>query len=225
MTGGNDMKEEHLTENKRRTEDAPLGPFAILIHLGLFFFGIAAWLTGGLADDYKKFEHSGFTLHSWIGVGLAGFIFLRLLLGLFGPAHLRFTRWMPLTGERLQRVREDIAGLLRFRLPERPTHQGLAGLVQTFGLSVFFLMALTGGVMFFSLEPGQKATGLVHSVKELHEAGELLIPLFLSMHGGAVVLHALRGRHLWRRMLFIRETGNTQACRGRGLAGAEGGSD
>jgi len=206
-------------------ENTPLGAFAILIHLGLFFLGIAAWLTGGLADDYKRTEHSGFTLHSWIGMGLAGFILLRLLLGLFGPRNVRFTRWVPLTRERLLRVREDISGLLRFRLPERPTHQGLAGLVQTFGLSVFLLMSLTGGFMFFSLEPGQKATGLLHSVKELHEVGELLIPLFLSMHGGAVVLHALRGRHLWRQMLFLRETRSKNAYPDQSLGDAQGDSD
>ena len=219
------MTERQIVENERNEEDAPLGTFAILIHLGLFFFGIAAWLTGGLADDYKRIEHSGFTLHSWTGMGLACFIFLRLLLGLFGPHGVRFTRWVPLTRERLLRVWEDIAGLLRFRLPERPPHQGIAGLVQTFGLSVFFLMALTGGFMFFSLEPGRKATGLLHSVKELHEVGELLIPFFLSMHGGAVVLHALRGRHLWRKMLFLRETPRTDTYRVQSPGSVQGGSD
>ncbi len=79
--------------------------------------------------------------------------------------------------------------------------------------------------MFFSLEPGQKATGLLHSVKELHEVGGLLIPLFLSMHGGAVLLHALRGRHLWRKMVFVREASGKDGHRGQRFEDAQGGYD
>ncbi len=199
----NDMR--NTADSVNRQGEAPLGPLAILVHLGLVLLGIAALLTGGFADDYKRIEHAGFTLHSWIGMGAAVVIVLRVLLGLAGPRNLRFTGWVPLTRERMRLVLEDLSGLLKFRMPERPSHQGLAGLVQTFGLSVFFLMALTGASMFFLLEPGQRSTGLLHSVKEVHEVGELLIPLFLSMHGGAVLLHALRGRHLWRKMLFLRE--------------------
>ncbi len=187
------------------------GVSAVLIHLGLASLGVAAWLTGGLADDYKKMAHYGFTLHSWIGAGAAGFILTRFFLGVLGARDMRFSQWVPCTKERLIMVREDVAGLLRFRLPERATHQGLAGLVQTFGLAVFLLMALTGGFLFLSLEPGQKARGLAHTVKELHEAGQLLIPLFLSVHAGAVTLHALRGRHLWRRMFLLKETSDTRA--------------
>ncbi len=200
-----------MTDNHRRSPDAPLGFSAILIHLGLVFLGIAAWLTGGLADDYKRMEHHGFTLHAWIGMGLAGFIFLRFLLGVFGTRDLRFSQWVPYTRERLLHVWEDAVGLLRFQLPERPAHRGLAGLVQLFGLLVFLLMSLSGTFLFLSLEPGQKARGLAHAVKELHEAGQFLIPFFLSMHAGAVILHALRGRHLWRRMFFLKEISDRQA--------------
>ncbi|GLI38188.1 cytochrome b/b6 domain-containing protein [Geobacter hydrogenophilus] len=194
-----------MATTKEYAAEVPLSVFAIAVHLGLASFGIAAWLTGSLADDYKKAEHTGFTLHSWIGMGLASFILLRVLLGMWGPRHLRFTQWVPYTKERLQCVREDIMGLLRLRLPERPLHEGLAGLVQTLGLLVFLLLALSGGFLFFTLVPGQKATGLIHAVKEVHETGQFLIPIFLSMHGGAVIVHALRGRHLWRKMLFLKE--------------------
>lgn len=200
------MNANNTRDNEKTSTDAPLGAFVILIHLGLVIAGMAAWLSGDLADDYKKLAHSGFTLHSWVGMGAAFFIFLRLVWGVFGPQNMRFTRWAPFTKERLARVGEDIRGLLRFRMPERPTHEGLSGLVQMFGLLIFLFMALSGGFLFFSLEPGQKAQGLAHAVKELHEAGVLLIPLFLFTHVGAVALHALAGRHLWRRMLFLKET-------------------
>ena len=94
---------------------------------------------------------------------------------------------------------------MRFRLPDRPAHQGLAGLVQTFGLLTFSWMALTGSLMFFYLKPGIETAGMMHYIEEMHEIGEGLIPLFLGLHVGAVILHALTGRHLWRKMFFLRE--------------------
>ena len=195
-----------MNTHEEASEGRSLNVSGLLIHLGLICFGIAALLSGGLADDYKKMEHLGFTLHSWLGMGGAFFVFLRFLLGVAGPHDLRFAQWVPYSRERLIRVKEDIVGLLRLRLPERPTHQGLAGLVQTFGLLSFLLMALTGIFLYFSMEPGQKARGLVHDVKELHEAGQVFLLLFLSLHVGATIAHALAGRHLWRKIFFLKET-------------------
>ena len=183
-----------------------LGPFAIFIHLGLLAFGLSAALTGLLAEDYKKVEHLGFTVHSWLGMGLAGFASLRLITGIVGPRSVRFLRWMPFTAGRIKLAIEDILGLLQFRMPDRKTHQGLAGVVQTFGLAVFFLMAATGAYLYFFLEPGQKARGFAHDVKELHEIGLVLIPIFLSLHVGAVIMHALRGNPIWRKIFFISDT-------------------
>ena len=183
-----------------------LGPFAILIHLGLLIFGLVAGITGLLAGDYKRLAHTGFTVHSWLGMGLAAFAVVRLIIGIMGPRSVRFLRWMPFTPARIKLIVEDIAGLLKMRMPDRPTHQGLAGLVQTFGLTVFFFMAATGAYLYFFLEPGQKARGFVHDVKELHEIGMVLIPMFLSLHVGAVVMHALRGNHIWKKIFFISDT-------------------
>ena len=170
------------------------------IHMGLVTLGIAAWLTGELAEDYDETSDWGFFIHSWIGMGLAAFILLRLLYGMIGPADFRFTHWVPYNKKRLKPVWEDVRTLLHFSLPERPPHVGLSGLVQIFGLLIFFWMALTGGVLFFYLEPGTKASGVVHLVEELHEAGEGLIPVFLILHVGAVILHSLLDRTFLKRM-------------------------
>jgi cbb3-type cytochrome oxidase subunit 3 len=96
-------------------------------------------------------------------------------------------------------------GLCRLQLPERPTHVGMAGLAQALGLFVFLLLALSGIFLFFTIDPGHKSRGIVHAVKEFHEVGLFLILLFLSMHMGAVTMHALRGHHLWRKMIFLKE--------------------
>ena len=179
--------------------------FTRIIHLGLVIFGLLAWGTGEWADDYKKLKHIGFYVHSWIGMGVSFFVSLRLISGIIGPRKARFAQWVPYTRDRLQFVWEDIMGLIRLRLPERQPRQGLASVVETFGLLVFSVMALTGSLLFFYLEPGIKARGTIHFIKEIHEVGEVLLPLFFTVHGGAVILHAFMGRHYWRKMVFLKE--------------------
>jgi cytochrome b len=180
-----------------------MGIFVLVCHFGMMLFGITAWLTGDAADDHKKYEHFWFTMHSWIGMGLVSSLSLYIVYCTFGPRESRFSNWVPCTKERLLMVRQDIAGLLMFRLPERPSHQGLAGLVQFFGVLIFAGMAVTGALMFFLLEPGSKARGLVHIIEEVHEAGEFLIPLYLSIHVGAVLLHSITGHPVWKRIFFF----------------------
>jgi len=66
-------------------------------------------------------------------------------------------------------------------------------------------MSATGLSLFLFLIPGQKAPGAMHLIKELHEFGEMLVPIFLAVHVAAVVLHALAGDHRWRTMFFLPE--------------------
>lgn len=188
----------------------PLGVTAITVHFCLVVCGVAALLSGLSAGDYKKIEHLGFTLHSWIGLLAAGVVLLRLVLGVVGPPWLRFGNWVPYTGKRLALVKEDLRELASLRLPHRPPHVGIAGLVETFGIVVFLLSALSGLVLFFTIEPGQKAHGMAHAVKEFHETGLSLILAFLTLHAGAVLLHALQGRHVWRRMFVLKEPVTSQ---------------
>ena len=182
-----------------------IDPGTRIIHLGLMVFGVLAWLVSGWADDYKRARHLGFTIHSWLGMGLSISIALRLVWGLIGPEITRFTRWVPYTKERLLVAWEDGLNLLKFQLPQRPLHQGLSGLVHAFGLVVFSWMALTGTLMYIYVVPGHKMTGILRLVKELHEMGDVAIWVFLGLHVGAVLLHALAGEHRWRKMLFLTE--------------------
>jgi len=173
------------------------------IHLGLAVLGVAAWVSGLFAGDYKRLGHLGFSVHRWLGISLSFLVFFRVWMGFHGPKQALFREWAPTNPERLRWVMEDLVNLLRLKLPDRPAHGGLAGVVQIFGLGVFSWMAATGTLMFFFLPPGHKAGGLIHFFKELHEAGLWLIPIFLGIHVGAVILHALAGNHLWRRTFFL----------------------
>ncbi len=178
---------------------------ARVIHFGLTLFGILAWATGFWAGDYKRVGHPGFSIHRWLGLSFSFFLLMRVAYGVWGPDDYKFAQWVPYTKERLQAVWEDLSGLLRFKLPERPMHVGLSGLVQTFGLGAFAWMATTGSLMFFSLAPGHKARGLLHLLKELHEAAVWLIPIYLGIHIGAVLLHSLAGEQRWRRTFFLKD--------------------
>lgn len=209
-----------MNTDAEHTDEKRLGATAILIHLGLAACGIAALLTGLLVDDDSEIGALGFALHSWSGMAATSFIVLRMGLGIVGPAELRFGNWVPYTRERLSLVKEDIIGLLTLRLPHRPPHAGVAGLVEAFGLLAFLATALSGAFLFFTLEPGQESHGLVHAVKECHEACVPLVLLFLSMHAGAVVLHALTGQQLWRKMLFLKERPATPDPAGSQVAAA-----
>ncbi|MGQ9688274.1 MAG: cytochrome b/b6 domain-containing protein [Desulfobaccales bacterium] len=181
-----------------------LDGFTIFLHFGLMLFGVFAWLTGDWAGDYKKLQPLGFTIHKMVGLGVALIIAARLYHGFGGPKPARFATWVPYSRERLRLVLEDILGLIKLKLPDRPPHQGLAGLWETFGLAVFTWMAGTGLSMFLFLTPGQKPRGFVHVIKELHELGEMLIPVFLVVHVAAVIVHALAGDHRWRKMFFLK---------------------
>lgn len=192
---------------KSNAKDLPeeLDHISILLHLALMVFGVATWLSGYWAGDYKKLHHWGFTIHKMLGLGTAGLLAARFLYGFWGPPAARFKNWIPYTSEQLAAVLDDLKGLLALRLPDRPPRQGLAGLWEAFGLLVFTWMAASGLFMFAFLTPGSRARGIVHTVKELHELGELLIPIFLGVHVGAVMLHALAGDHRWRKMLFLQD--------------------
>lgn len=174
-----------------------------LLHLALAAFGISAWLSGDLSDYEERSASLGFILHSWLGIAASSAVGLRIIWGLIGPRGARFSSWVPLTRERWRLVLEDLGTLLRLRLPERPARQGLAGVVQSFGLIVFAWSAATGSVLFFSLEPGVRPGAWLDLLKELHEAGETLIPAFLAVHLAATIVHALAGDTRWRRMFFL----------------------
>jgi hypothetical protein len=132
-----------MTETPDPSESQDLDEIARLIHLGLTVFGILALITGLWAGDYKRVHHLGFRVHKWLGLALSFFMAWRIWNGFFGAPEDLFSRWVPYSPERVKLVWEDGLTLLRLKLPERLTHQGLAGLVQTFGLAVFTWMAGT----------------------------------------------------------------------------------
>ena len=172
------------------------------IHLALALLGIAALVSGQFAHDYRDAVHPGFAVHRWIGIGMGAVLLARFLWGFAGPRALRFSQWLPVTKKRLSAVLQDIVLLRSLRLPERTPHEGLAGLVQALGLLAFLWMAVSGAILFAYLEPGARAMGWLRAVKEGHEGGQAVVLAYVGLHVGAVALHSLAKRPIWRRMAF-----------------------
>jgi cytochrome b len=170
--------------------------YAKIMHLGMAGFGVAAFLTGEIAEDGSG--SLGYLLHAYLGLSLATFVLLRLLRGLLGSGPLRFSDWSPISRLQWDKALQDIRGLLRLRIPERGTHEGLAGLTQAIGIAIFGWMGATGTGLFL-LGGGPEST-LFEVIEEVHEIGEALIPLYLVLHVGSVLMHTLAGNPIWRRM-------------------------
>ena len=164
-------------------------------HVGLAAFGITGYLTGDLAEHP---DSSGYLLHAYLGLTLLIFVLSRFAYGILGEKEYRFSSWFPCNKSYWITIREDVKDLVQFRMPERADHRGIAGLVQAFGLVVFAWMAVTGTIMF-AFDSGDES-----AVTEMHEVGEELIPLFLFMHIGAVVLHMISGHNLLSKMYPLR---------------------
>jgi len=170
--------------------------YARFVHLGLAVFGTAAYLTAEFAEDGA--DQLGYLLHAYLGLSLAAFVGVRMVHGIAGPAALRFAGWSPLSRRQWRTCLDDIRSLARLEVPERGMHQGLAGITQALGIALFALMGATGTGIFF-LDGPHESPGL-EALEELHEAGETLVPLYLALHVGSVVVHALAGHPIWRRM-------------------------
>lgn len=187
---------------------APLDAVTRLLHLGLAVFGVGAWLIGSGwigagAGDYDHPDHFWYIQHRWVGITFTVFLLARILWGFVGPASARFVNWMPWTRQRLGWVVEDLRSLRHLRIPDRPTHVGLSGLVEAFGLLVFLWLGLSGLSNAFAITPGIKLTGWPRVIKHWHEIGDVLVPVYLILHVGGTVAHSVAGKPVWKKMLFL----------------------
>ncbi len=176
--------------------------YAKILHLGMAGFGITAFLTGEFAEN--GLDSLGYLLHAYLGLSLATFVLLRGLRGLAGSGPLRFSGWSPFSRQQWLKARQDMGYLLRGKVPVRGMHEGLAGITQAFGIAIFAWMGVTGTGLFLL---GGKPPEFLEAV---HEVGEALIPLYLTLHVGSVVLHSLAGNSIWERMWKFSRSGRLQ---------------
>jgi cytochrome b561 len=172
--------------------------YAKFIHLGIAVFGITAYLTGDWADGDGT--SLGYLMHTYLGLSLAAFMLVRIAVGLSGSQTLSFWGRSPFSRQQWRFSLADIKTLAKLGLPERDPHQGLAGITQTFGLIIFTWMGITGTGIFL-LASGEESN-VFEFIEEAHELGESLIPIYLVLHVGAVVIHTLGGNPIWKKMFM-----------------------
>lgn len=170
--------------------------YAKVLHAGMAIFGITAFLTGEIAENGAN--STGFYIHAYLGLSLALFVIMRLVSGISGSGRMRFSGWSPLSPRQWKLASQDVRNLIKLQVPERGMHEGLSGLTQAFGLILFSWMGATGTGLFL-LNEGKQNT-LFEIIEELHEVGEALIPLYLALHVGSVLVHSLAGKSIWQRM-------------------------
>ena len=176
--------------------------YAKAIHAGLALFGIAAFLTGEFAEDGA--DSIGFYVHAYLGLSLTFFVTMRVISGIGGSQKMRFSSWSPFSSRQWELAFQDIYSLFKLQVPERGMHEGLSGITQSFGLILFGWMGVTGSGLFLLVENEHKM--LFELIEELHEVGEALIPLYLALHVGSVLVHSLAGTPIWQRMWKLKTT-------------------
>jgi cytochrome b561 len=169
---------------------------AKILHSGMAIFGITAYLSAELAEDGS--DSLGYYLHAYLGLSLTAFILLRIFRGFTGAEPMRFSGWSPFSSRQWSLALQDTRSLIQLRVPERGMHEGLAGLTQAFGLALFCWMGLTGTGLFLLVDKPEVT--LFEIVEEFHEIGESLIPLYLALHVGSVLVHSMAGKPIWQRM-------------------------
>lgn len=177
--------------------------YAKIIHAGMAIFGITAFLTGEIAENGTG--STGYYIHTYLGLSLAVFVLVRLYAGISGSGPMRFYGWSPFSSNQWKLTLEDVQSLIQLKVPERGMHEGLSGITQAFGLMLFGWMGLTG-IGLFILGDGVEDS-LFELIEELHEVGEALIPLYLALHVGSVLVHSMAGKPIWDRMWRFRKSG------------------
>ncbi|MCI5223379.1 MAG: hypothetical protein D3924_12070 [Candidatus Electrothrix sp. AR4] len=202
-------------------DNAGINNFIRLWHLTMIILCLASGLTGMQSVDYRNNEYAkfiviavdeteahrhksgqiGFITHGCLGTML--FFSLCIYFG-YGIHQSRFLRCFPLTQKRLRQTRDDLVVLAQFGIPKYRRHQGLNGLIHFLGLLVLCWYSASGAVIYFFIEPGGCIPIRALAIQEAHEKGYLLIPIYLGLHLGGVILHALNGKHLWKEIFFLK---------------------
>jgi len=142
----------------------------------------------------SAFELLTFSIHEKLGMFLLAVLLLHWLAWVFGKAHHEMGHFFPwLSPERRRLVYAEIAELARFRLADPEARNALAGAVQGLGIVIASLLAMTGSVIFFTINPDGSMSSTVHMVKEVHGTLGPVMWTYLVLHAGAVLAHLTLG--------------------------------
>jgi hypothetical protein len=189
--------------------------FTRIWHLIMIILCSSAWATGMLSYEYRHIEYSvfiflevddkeiqkdekeqvSFLIHGCIGTIL---FFSLCFYFAYGIHQSHFFKCFPFTRQKLRQSGNDIIALVRFKEPEYRRYQGVSGLIHFFGILVLCWFSVSGIIMQYFIEPDSCVPMRVLKLQEMHIKGKFLIPIYLGLHLGTVILYALSGNHLWK---------------------------
>ncbi|MBX3608385.1 MAG: cytochrome b/b6 domain-containing protein [Hydrogenophaga sp.] len=116
--------------------------------------------------------------HRWIGYAAAALVGLRLLWGLIGTRHARFSDFWPTPG----RVRAHLHAWLRGERPHTPGHNPLGALMMLALMALVLLLGLTGWLQGTDRFWGNEA------LQELHEGLANTLIVLAGLHAAAAIV-------------------------------------
>ena len=117
-------------------------------------------------------------VHRWLGYGVAALIMIRVVWGVIGSPHARFSNFFPTPA----RVIAYLRALVRGRHPVVVGHNPLGGLMIISLLVLLSMLTATGWMMGLDLFWG------IDWVEEAHEALATIIHILVGIHVTAVIL-------------------------------------
>jgi len=185
------------TETRTRETIPVWDPLVRIFHWSLAGFFFIAYLT----------EDELLSVHVYAGYAVAGLIFFRLVWGLIGTRHARFSDFVTSPGGVMRYVGRLLAG----RAPHYAGHNPAGGamivaLLVSLVLTAFFGMALIAGDGNGPLAGTFVAAYSGEAMEELHELFANLTLFLVALHvAGVMVSSLLEGQNLVKAMITGRK--------------------
>ena len=148
------------------------------------FVRASHWAVALLVIAELSFIDDDSVLHRWAGYTVLGVVALRLVWGLIGPRHARFSAFPP----SLKAARAHLAGLLRGSHDLQLSHNPLGALMAYNLWASLMAVCITGILMTTRTFWG------VEWVEEVHEAFANWIMLSVLAHIGGVIFESRRSQ-------------------------------
>jgi cytochrome b len=170
-------------------------PFVRTFHWALVLSFTVAWLSG------EELE----TLHAYAGYAVAGLVLLRMVWGVTGSLHARFSDFVYRPAE----VRSFLGDTLRLRARRYLGHNPAGGAMILLMLVTLLITAVTG-LAYYGIEDGAGPLAMLaggsatmkDAMEELHEFSANLMLFLVLVHLAGVLLESLVHRENLVKAMF-----------------------
>lgn len=200
------MKDTSIAETDLGTDELEeikvWDPFTRLFHWALAICVTAAWVLGEFGPDVM-------TLHFWFGYAVLGLLAFRLVWGLVGPKHARFTSFAygPVS------IAKYVAGMFRREPSYWRGHNPLGGFFVFLILGVLAVHAISGLFVdpedYINVGPLAKyvSTDTAREALSLHDKLGWVIAGIVALHVAAIGFYKKwKGENLITPMITGRKT-------------------